>query len=134
MRVHRALVFHVEWRDARLDWLLKEFRLVVNKSIRFALNGDIRSRYRLVQASYANLSREHAVYKQYIPSAFEVALGCLKARRRRVCKGKAASKPYMKRLMLKAENQSYRLDREMGRLRIPIRAKEYVTLDLPMSE
>ena len=107
MRAHKALVFHVEWGDARLHWLLQEFRLIVNKSIRVALRGDLRSRVRLARASYADLSRDHAVYKQYIPSAFEVALGCLKARRRRVRKGKAASQPCMKRLMLKAENQSY---------------------------
>ncbi|MEK6987347.1 MAG: hypothetical protein AABX97_04520, partial [Candidatus Thermoplasmatota archaeon] len=134
MRAHKALVFHVEWKDARLEWLLKEFRLIVNRSIRVALRGDLRSRVRLARAAYTDLSRDHAVYKQYIPSAFEVALGCLKARRRRVRKGKAASQPYMRRLMLKAENQSYRLDRGTGRLRILIRAREHVALDLPLSE
>jgi len=36
--------------------------------------------------------------------------------------------------MLKAENQSYRLDRETGRLRIPIRGTEGVQLHLPLSE
>src|SRR5437773_7099626 len=40
----------------------------------------------------------------------------------------------MRRLMLKAENQSYRLNRETGRLRVPIRGTEGVQLDLPMSE
>ncbi len=132
VRVHKALAFHLEWQDARLEWLLKEFRLIVNKSIRIALQGDLRSRARLARTAYADLSRDHAVYKQYIPSAFEVALGCLKARRRRLRKGKAASQPYMKRLMLKAENQSYRLDRDTGRLRIPIRAREHVEIDLPL--
>ena len=48
--------------------------------------------------------------------------------------GRPTHPPYLKRLMLKAENQSYRLDREAGRLRIPIRAREHVTLDLPLSE
>src|SRR3990170_4758429 len=132
MRVHKALAFHLEWQDTRLEWLLKEFRLIVNKSIRVALRGDLRSRVRLARASYADLSRDHAVYKQYIPSAFEVTLGCLKARRRRVRNGQAASQPYMKRLMLKAENQSYRLDRDTGRLSIPIRAREHVEIDLPL--
>jgi len=36
--------------------------------------------------------------------------------------------------MLKAENQSYRLDRETGRLRIPIRGTEGVQVHLPLSE
>ena len=36
--------------------------------------------------------------------------------------------------MLKAENQSYRLDRETGRLRIPIRGTEGLQVQLPLSE
>src|SRR5437899_607893 len=40
----------------------------------------------------------------------------------------------MRRLMLKAENQSYKLDRETGRLRIPIRGTEGVQLHLHLSE
>jgi putative transposase len=36
--------------------------------------------------------------------------------------------------MLKAENQSYRLDRETGRLRIPVRGTEGVHLLLPLSD
>ncbi len=113
---------------------MKEFRLIVNKSIRVALQGDLRSRARLARAAYAGLSQDHAIYKQYIPSAFEVALGCLKGHRRRLRTRKAASQPYMSRAMLKAENQSYRLDRETGRLRIPIRGTEGVQLHLPLSE
>jgi putative transposase len=134
VNAHRALVFHIGWRDSNLDWLLSEFRLLVNKSIRVALSLDIRSRARLARAAYKDLSGSHIVHKQYIPSAFEVALGALKAYRRRVKAGKRSSVPYMRRLMLKAENQSYWLDRETGRLRIPIRGTEGVQLHLPLSE
>jgi putative transposase len=74
------------------------------------------------------------VHKKYIPSAFEVALAALKAHRRRLKRGKRSSVPYMRRLMLKAENQSYWLDRETGRLRIPVRGTEGVQLHLPLSE
>jgi len=74
------------------------------------------------------------IYKQYIPSAFEVALAVLKAHRRRLKRGNRTSVPYMRRLMLKAENQSYQLDRETGRLRIPIRGTEGVQLRLSLSE
>src|SRR2546428_1063367 len=133
VRTHRALVFPVSWRSASLDWVLSEFRLLVNESIRIALKEDIRSRARLVRAGYQVLSRGHTVYKQYIPSAFEVALALLKARRRRLRKRKRSCVPYMRGLILKAENQSYRLDRETGRLRIPIRGTEGVQLYLPLS-
>ncbi len=121
---HRALRFDVSLEDVRLDWLMKEFRLLVNKSIRIALAHDLRSRARLTKVAYRPLSQEHRIYKQYIPSAFEAALGVLKAHRRRLRKGRRSSVPYMRRLMLKAENQSYWLDRETGRLRIPIRGTE----------
>ena len=110
---------------------LAEFRLIVNQSIRIALREDVRSRVRLQRVAYQSLSDEHQVYKQYIPSAFEVALGVLKAYRRRVRKGRKTNTPYVRRLFLKAENQSYRLDRATGRLRIPIRAGQHVDIHLP---
>src|SRR5439155_20393 len=49
-------------------------------------------------------------------------------------KGKRSSIPFLRRLMLKAENQSYWLDREAGRIRIPIRGTEGVQLHLPLAE
>ncbi len=133
VKVVRSLVFPLQELPSSLEWLLSEFRLIVNKSIRMALAKDIRSRYRLSKAAYRGLSDEHNVYKQYIPSAFEVAMAVLKGYRRRVRKGQRTKVPYQRRLMLKAENQSYRLDRETGRLRIPIRAGEHVEVDLPLS-
>ena len=92
-----------------------------------------RSRFGLSKAAYRTLSAEHDVYKQYIPSAFEVAIGTLKAYRRRIRGGKRTTVPYLRRLVLKAENQTYRLDRASGRLRIPIRGTESVQLTLPLS-
>ncbi|HEY5539670.1 MAG TPA: RNA-guided endonuclease TnpB family protein [Thermoplasmata archaeon] len=134
MRSCRSLSFAVSIDDHRLDSLMKEFRLLVNKSIRVALTTGVRSRPRLARVAYADFSRDHAVYKKYIRSAFEIALGVLKAHRRRVRKGNRSSIPYMRRLMLKADNQSYWLDRETGRLRIPIRGTEGLQLRLPLSE
>src|SRR2546426_8033152 len=108
----RGLSFPVGDLPAPLLGLLAEFRLIVNRSIRIALREDIRSRVRLAKAAYRALSAEHDVYKQYIPSAFGVALATLKVHRRRVKLGRKTSVPYVRRPMLKAENQSYRLDRE----------------------
>jgi putative transposase len=134
MKTHRSLVFLVRWQNSQLDWLLTEFRLLVNESIRIALKEDIRSRARLTRTAYQDLSHRHVVYKQYITSAFEVALGLLKAHRRRLKRRKKSSVPYMRKIMLKAENQSYWFDRETGRLRIPIRGTEGVQLQLALSE
>ncbi len=132
-RVVRSLSFTVDELPAPLRWLLSEFRLVVNKSIRIALRDDLRSRFRLSKAAYAGLSAEHDLYKQYISSAFEVALGVLKNHRRRMRQKRKSNIPYLRRLLLKAENQSYRLDRTTGKLRIPIRRGEHVEIDLPIS-
>jgi len=132
--VVRSLSFPAGTLPPPLLGLLAEFRLLVNQAIRIALREDLRSRLRLTRVAYADLSAEHDVYKQYIPSAFEVALGVLKAYRRRMRRGKMTNVPYVRRLLLKAENQSYRLDRETGRLRIPIRRTEGVQLVLPLSE
>src|SRR2546428_2897543 len=41
VKTHRALVFPVTWQSPLLDWLLREFRLLVNESIRIALKEDI---------------------------------------------------------------------------------------------
>jgi len=132
-RVVRSLAFPMGALPPALRGLLGEFRLLVNRSIRIALREDVRSRFRLTKVAYRALSTEHDVYKQYIPSAFEVALTVLKTYRRRVRQGKRTNLPYVRRLLLKAENQSYRLDRETGRLRVPIRRGEHVLLDLPLS-
>ena len=87
-RIVRSLVFPTDSLAPGLRWLLGEFRLLVNRSIRIALREDLRSRFRLARAAYRTLSAEHDVYKQYIPSAFEVALAVLKNYRRRVRQGK----------------------------------------------
>ncbi len=134
MLAHRALVFPMTWDDPRLGWLLAEFRLLVNESIRIALQGEHRSRARLTRAAYGDLSARHVVHKKYIPCAFEVALSVLNAHRRRLYRKRRSSVPYMRKLMLKAENQSYWLDRETGRLRIPTRGTEGVQLHLNLSE
>ncbi|TLZ70440.1 MAG: IS200/IS605 family element transposase accessory protein TnpB [Methanobacteriota archaeon] len=135
VRVNRTLAFALPCRDSQLEWLLREFRLIVNKSIRIAVEGNIRSRTKLARAAYAELSREHAIYKQYIPSAFEVALGALKAYRRRIRKGNGltGARPYLNRLLLKAENQSYKLDRKTGLIRIPVSGRRGLEFVLPLS-
>ena len=132
--VYRSLTFRVDALPSSVRWLLQEFRLIVNDAIRIALQGGIRSRARLTKVAYRTFAADCELYKKYIPSAFEVALSFLKAHRRRLRKGQHASMPFLRRLMIKANNQSYRLYRETGRLRIPIRASEGVLLDLPLSK
>lgn len=133
MRVHRNLSFAIPWSDARLDWLLSEFRQMVNESIRAALANNIGSRGKLSALCYAELSSRHRIHKKYISSAFEVALGMLKGHRRRARKGLHQVPPFLRRPMLKGDNQSYQFDRDTGRLRVPIAGTEGVQFDLPLS-
>ena len=113
--------------------MLQEFRVIVNKSIRIALRGNFQSRASLARAAYHSLCHDHTIHRQHIVSAFEVALGLLKTYRRRSREGTPGFVPFVRRPMLKAENQSYSLDREDGRLRIPVRGTAGVQLVLPMS-
>src|SRR2546427_7514063 len=83
-----------------------------------------------VQKSQRALRGVQAIH----PFGLRGRLVCAEAHRRRIRKGKRSSTPFLRRLMLKAENQSYWLDRETGRIRIPIRGTEGVQLHLPLSE
>jgi len=67
----------MSWRNSNLDWLLAEFRLLLNKSIRIAIQGGIESRLRLHRAAYPILSRDHSIHTKYIHGVFEVALSLL---------------------------------------------------------
>src|SRR5207247_81300 len=48
------------WENPGLDWLLAEFRLLVNESIRIALRADILSRARLARAACTDLRPRRA--------------------------------------------------------------------------
>ena len=62
-RLVRSLSFPVREMPPPVRWLLGEFRLLVNRSIRIALREDLRSRSRLANVAYRTLSAEHDVYK-----------------------------------------------------------------------
>jgi len=114
--------------------LLEDFRLAVNNAIRTGLQARMTSRNALVRIAYKDFRQEHPrIYSQHLVSAFEVAGGVLKNHRRRVRKGVACKVPYVKRLMMKAENQAYKLNRKSGTIDLPIRAGCHVKLNLVVS-
>ncbi len=120
---------------AEASLLLQDFRLAANNAIRAGLQARVTSRNALCKLAYKNLRAEHpGMYAQHLVSAFEVAGAALKNYRRRVQAGKAASTPYVRRLMMKAENQAYKLDRENGIVDLPIKAGCHVKLKLVMSD
>jgi len=115
-------------------WLMKEFRVMVNKTIRTSERCKITSRFALCKAMYKGLREEHYIYSQYIPSACEVAGAILKNHRKRQRKGQESKVPYATHLYLNCENQTYQLDRKTGIIRLPIRAGKHVNIELEVSD
>jgi len=115
--------------------LLEDFRLAVNNAIRAGLQARVTSRNALCKIAYKDFRQEHPrMYSQHLVSAFEVAGSALKNHRRRVRKGATCRIPFVKRLMMKAENQAYKLDQKSGIIDLPIRAGCHVELRLVVSQ
>jgi putative transposase len=132
----RGVVFYL---DSELPFdaksLLEDFRLAVNCSIRTGLHARVTSRNALCRLAYKDFREQHPrMYAKHLVSAFEVAGSALKNHRRRVRKGVTCRIPYVKRLMMKAENQAYKLDRKSGVVDLPIRAGCHVQLKLIVSQ
>jgi len=116
-------------------FLLEDFRLAVNNAIRAGLQARVTSRNALSKLVYKDFRKEHPnMYAQHLVSAFEVAGSVLKNCRRRLRRNCASRVPYVRRLMMKTENQAYKLDREYGIVDLPIRAWCHVKLELLVSD
>jgi len=134
--LHRAVVFHIQGElpfEARM--LMEDFRMAVNCAIRAGLHAKVTSRNALTKLAYKDFRIEHPnIYSQHLVSSFEVAGSILKNLRRRWGKGPIHRIPYVRRSMMKAENQAYKLDRENGVVDLPIRAGCHVKLRLVLSD
>jgi putative transposase len=131
----RCLVFHLsEPLPSELLWLLKEFRLMVNKIIRIGIQRNISSKFKLREAVYDDFREEHSVYAGHIMPACTVAGSILKNYRKRRRAGLKQNIPFAKRLMMAADNQRYTLDRKTGNLDIPIRAGSHVQFQIAICD
>ena len=117
---------------------MEDFRLATNGAIRAGLQAKVTSRNALCKLAYKDSRKEHpGIYSQHLVSAFGVAAGILKNHRRqsrRLETWRATRPPYVKRLMMKTENQAYKLDRKEGIVDLPIRAGLHVKLKLVVSQ
>jgi len=135
----RSAVFCLDGQLApEARFLLEDFRLATNGAIRTGLQVGVTSRNALNKLAYKDFRKEHpGLYSQHLVSAFEVAAGILKNHRRRLKRsrtGQTLRPPYVKRLMMKAENQAYKLDRKEGIVDLPVRAGLHVKLKLVVSQ
>ena len=132
----RGIAFYLD-SDLPSDakFLLEDFRLAVNNAIRAGLQARVTSRNTLCMIAYRDFREQHPrMYAQHLVSAFEVAGSVLKNHRKRVRKLVTWRIPYVKRLMMKAENQAYKLNRKTGIIDLPIRAGCHVELKLIVSQ
>jgi putative transposase len=119
---------------SEVKFLLEDFRMAVNSAVRVGLRARVTSRNALTKHAYKDLRCSHSgMYAQHLVSSFEVAASVLKVYRRRARSKVDIQVPYVKRLMMKAENQAYKLDRESGIVNLPIRAGCHVKLKLVVS-
>lgn len=115
-------------------FLLADFRMTVNEAIRAGISAHLSSRNAIAKLAYRRLREDHPkMYSLHVVSAIEVGSTILKSWRRRHREGKQVRVPFAKRLMMKAENQAFRLDREKGIVDLPIRAGYRVKLELVVS-
>jgi len=132
----RGVVFRLDSDlPTEAKFLFEDFRLAVNNAIRAGLQARVTSRNALVKIAYKDFREQHPrMYAKHLVSAFEVACGILKNHRKRFRKGFTMRIPFVKRLMMKADNQAYKLDRKSGVIDLPIRAGCHVELRLIVSQ
>jgi putative transposase len=135
----RSAVFRLDSHLApEAMFLMEDFRLATNGAIRAGLQAKVTSRNALNKLAYKDFREEHpGIYAQHLVSAFEVAAVILKNHRRQLrntMTGRATRTPYVKRLMMKTENQAYKLDRKEGIIDLPVKAGLHVRLKLVVSQ
>ncbi len=119
MRAVRAVRFSYAYSQ-ELGSLLEDFRLMCNDAIRIALQEKPKNRFALIRLAYSRL-KEYGLHTHYLLSACEVAFSIYRNKERR-------SRPYVKRVFLKLDSQSYLLNHMV--LRIPTRPRQFVYLVL----
>lgn len=116
---------------AEIKELLETFRLMVNTCIRIGLKSGKTSRNNLSALCYRELAefRLHTWYRLY---AISVATSILKGYREAIRKGLEPKKPYVTRLfaIFGASGRENGIRVENGKLRLPIKPKEYIYIPL----
>jgi putative transposase len=118
----KAIRFQFE-PNPKLSKLLISFRDLANFCLQKGLENKISSRFKLIKLVYEE-SKKFGLHTHYILNACEVACAILKNYRRY----KKNKRPEVKKLFLKLDNQTYKI--ENGYLRIPFKPREFIYLKL----
>jgi putative transposase len=132
----KGVVFHLASElPPEAKSLLEDFRVAVNEAIRAGVAYRVTSRNGITKLVYKAFREEHpGMYSQHLVSSFEVAAAILKNHRRYLRRNECARTPYVRRQMMRTENQAYKLDRAEGIIDLPIRAGRHVELRLVVSK
>lgn len=106
--------------------LLEEFRRMVNECIQIGLARNITSMKSLSQKAYHQLEK-HPIPTYYRLTAISKATGILRNYKQTLKKHPMAKKPYASKLML---TDCYAFKVEEGKLRLPLKAREYAFIPL----
>jgi putative transposase len=113
--------------------LLGDFRLMVNRGVREALEKGLTAQGSLVKFSQG-LARELRVHGSHARIAMDTALSLDAGHRRRLRKGTRALVPYVRTPFLVADDATFHLNDDTGHLRLSLRSGEWAGLDLRLSD
>jgi len=113
--------------------LLGDFRLMVNRGVREALEKGLTAQGSLTKFSQG-LARELRVHGAHARTAMDTALSLDAGHRRRLRTGTRTQVPYVRTAFLIADDATFHLNAETGHLRLSLRNGEWAGLDLRLSD
>ena len=114
-------------------FLMQDFRLMVNRGIRHALENDLTAKGSVVKFGQS-LAREYHVNGAHAQTAMGVALSLAKGYRRRMRKRKQSKVPYVFKTFLPADDVTFHITPETGLVRISLRNGEWAGFDVKLSQ
>lgn len=113
--------------------LMGDFRLMVNRGIREALEKKVTSRGSLNKFGQI-LAREYRLNGKHATTAMTTALTIDKGHLRRIRKGRGGKIPYCLKPFLIADDETFHLDPNTGHVRLSLRNGEWVGFDMKLSD
>lgn len=105
---------------------MDDFRFIVNESIRFGIECNITSKFKLRSFVYPRFNK--TIYSAYVFTAVWKASAILKNYRRAKKKNADVRTPFMKRRILVIDNQRYAIIH--NHLKFPVRPRQFVYIPL----
>ncbi len=111
---------------------MQDYRLMVNMSMRHALENDLTARGSLTKFAQM-MAKKCRINLQHARTATEVALSLYKGHRRRLRKGRTCKVPYVFKPFLRADDSTFHVSPENGHVRLSLRAGEWAGFDVKLS-